>query len=59
MNTDKISIQVETEGMEEATEKAQELSSALEAFPAQVVIKHCRDCTISIYPTQYIKGGDE
>lgn len=47
-----IKINVETEGLEEATEKIETLADAFDGFPAQVVIKNCRDCKISIYPSQ-------
>lgn len=45
-------IKVETEGMEEATEQIEMLADAYDGFPAQVMIKNCRDCTINIYPSQ-------
>lgn len=47
-----VKIKAETEGFEEATEKIETLADAFDGFPAQVVIKNCRDCKISIYPSQ-------
>ena len=47
-----VNIKCETEGFEEATEKIETLAEAYDGFPAQVVIKNCRDCTINIYPSQ-------
>ena len=49
---DKYTLRVETEGMEEATEKVEKLADAYDGFPAQVTIKNCRDCTFNIYPSQ-------
>ena len=49
---DKYTLRVETEGMEEATEQVEMLADAYDGFPAQVMIKNCRDCTINIYPSQ-------
>ena len=52
MNDSNFKIKVETEGMEEAQEQIEMLADAYDGFPAQVTIKHCRDCTINIYPSQ-------
>ena len=52
MMEDKYTLRVETEGMEEATEQVEMLADAYDGFPAQVMIKNCRDCTINIYPSQ-------
>ena len=68
MMDDKIRIkaEVDTEKIEEATEKtrelaeeAQNLSDALNEFPANVMIKNARNCTFNIYPSQtrIIDGG--
>lgn len=56
-----IRIKVKTEGFEEATEQIEALAEAYDGFPAQVVIKNCRDCKISIYPSQtkIITAGGE
>jgi len=51
-NESKYTINVETEGIEEATEQIEMLADAYDGFPAQVTIKNCRDCTINIYPSQ-------
>ena len=51
-NESKYTINVETEGMEEATEQIEALADAYDGFPAQVTIKNCRDCTINVYPSQ-------
>ena len=66
----KFKINVETEGMEEATEQVEKLADAYDGFPAQVTIKNCRfpaqvtikncrDCTFNIYPTQMRTVGEE
>jgi uncharacterized protein YecA (UPF0149 family) len=52
MSDTNIKINVETEGMEEAQEQIEMLADAYDGFPAQVTIKHCRDCTINVYPSQ-------
>ena len=51
-NESKYTINVETEGMEEAQEQVEMLANAYDGFPAQVTIKNCRDCTFNIYPSQ-------
>lgn len=60
MNND-IKINVETEGVEEATEQIELLADAYDGFPAQVQIKNCHDCTINIYPSQtkYVESNEE
>ena len=58
----KLLIECETEGFEEATEKVEALAEAYDSFPPQVQIKNCRDCTINIYPSQtrfYESSNDE
>jgi hypothetical protein len=52
MKEEKYTINVETEGMEEAQEQIEMLADAYDGFPAQVTVKNCRDCTINIYPSQ-------
>lgn len=47
-----VKITCETEGFEEATEQLETLADAYDGFPAQVMIKNCRDCVINIYPSQ-------
>lgn len=47
-----IKVDVDMDGVEEATEKVQELSDAIAAFPAQVIIRGARNCKINIYPSQ-------
>lgn len=61
MEENKIKINVETEGFEEAMQQVEELAEAYEGFPAQVTIKNCKDCTINIYAsqTQITDTGDE
>lgn len=49
---EKVRIECETEGFEDATEKVEALASAYDGFPAQVTVKQCRDCVINIYPSQ-------
>lgn len=51
MDTD-VKIKVATEGIEEATEKIEMLADAYDGFPANVLIKHCNNCTFNIYPSQ-------
>lgn len=55
----RIKAEVDTEQIEEATEKtrelaeeAQNLSDVLNEFPANVVIRNARNCTFNIYPSQ-------
>lgn len=51
-------INVETEGFDEAIEKIEMLADAYDGFPAQLVIKNCRGCTINVHPSQVmIKRG--
>lgn len=56
-----VKITCETEGFEEATEQIETLADAYDGFPAQVMIKNCRDCTINIYPSQtkFVEGETE
>lgn len=48
----KVLITCETKGFDEATDKVEALAEAYDAFPAQVQIKGCRDCTFNIHPSQ-------
>ena len=48
----KVLIECETRGFDEATEQVEALAEAYDGFPAQVNIKGCRDCTINISPSQ-------
>ncbi len=59
MKEEKYTIKVETEGMEEAQEQIEMLADAYDGFPAQVMIKSCRDCTINIYPSQIMNVEKE
>lgn len=52
MNDTTLKVNVETEGFDEAMQQVDALCDAYDGFPAQVMIKHCRDCTINIYPSQ-------
>lgn len=52
MEREKIKIEVETEGFEEAIKQVDMLAEAYDGFPPQVQIKGCRDCTINVYPSQ-------
>lgn len=56
-----VKITCETEGFEEATQQIETLADAYDGFPAQVMIKNCRDCTINIYPSQtkFVEGETE
>ena len=44
MKTEKIEIECETKGFDEAIEKVESLVEAYDGFPSQVQIKNCRDC---------------
>ena len=56
-----IKINVETEGVEEATEQLETLAEVYDGFPAQVTVKNCKNCTINIYPSQirYDSRGEQ
>ena len=56
-----VKITCETEGFEEATEQIETLADAYDGFPAQVMIKNCRDCVINVYPSQtkFVEGETE
>lgn len=47
-----VKIKVKTEGLEEATEKVEDLAEAFGDFPAQVVFKYLNNCTINVHPRQ-------
>ena len=57
----KIEIECETVGFDEAAEKVEALADACDGFPAQVTVRNCRDCVINIHPSQtkIITIGDE
>lgn len=61
MKTDKVELEVETKGFEEATDKLQEMTDAMNNMPSQVAIRNCRDCVINVHPSQIIMGdfGDD
>ncbi|MBR3125387.1 MAG: hypothetical protein IKF42_08280 [Mogibacterium sp.] len=52
METNKIMIECETAGFDEAIEQVEALVEAYDGFPPQVQIKGCRNCTINIHPSQ-------
>lgn len=52
MTDNTVKIKVETEGLDEATEKAENLAEALDGFPPQVAFKCLKNCTINVYPSQ-------
>lgn len=56
-----INVEVNAEGIEDVTEKVQSLSDAIGAFPANVMIRNCRNCTFNIYPgqTMVMPGREE
>jgi hypothetical protein len=56
-----INVEVNAEGIEDVTEKVQSLSDAIGAFPANVMIRNCRNCTFNIYPgqTMIMSGREE
>lgn len=43
--TNKITVEVETEGLDEALEKTEELTEALGEIPDRISIKYPKDCT--------------
>lgn len=62
MEKNKVLIECETVGFDEATQEVEALAEAYDGFPAQVQIKGCRDCTINVYPSQtkiYEHGQNE
>lgn len=52
MEANTIKVKVETEGLEEATEKIENLADTLDGFPVQVAFKNFKNCTINVYPSQ-------
>ena len=56
-----VKITCETEGFDEATEKVEALAEAYDGFPANVMIKGCKNCTFHIYPSQtkFISYGED
>ena len=52
METNKIMIECETAGFDEAIEQVEALVEAYDGFPPQVKIKGCRNCKINIHPSQ-------
>lgn len=63
MEENTIKVKIETEGLEEATQKVENLMDALNGFPAQVAFKNLKNCTINVYPSQAkvfeVKNKDE
>jgi len=61
MKRDKLELEIETKGFEEATDKLQNMTDAMSNMPSQVVIRNCRDCVINVHPSQNIMGdfGDD
>ena len=54
-----ISIDVEANGFEEATESVNMLTEAIGNLPAQVKISSCKGCTFNIYPSQVVSIENE
>lgn len=56
----KVAIDVEVNGADEAVEKIDALADAMQNFQPQVVIRNCRDCEFEIYPSQtrFISKGE-
>lgn len=48
-----VGIDVDTEQVDEAIEKAKELSDVLDDMSPMVSIRGCRDCVFNIYPSNY------
>lgn len=49
---EKIEIECETVGFDEAAEKVEALADAYDGFPAQVTVRNCRDCVINVHASQ-------
>ena len=47
-----IGVNVDTDGIDAATEKVRMLSDEMRAFPPQVTIQGAKNCRINIYPSQ-------
>ena len=56
---DEIKVEINTDGIEEATDKLQSLSDAISSFPLQVIIRNARNCTFNIYPSQMMLNDTE
>ena len=57
-----VDIDVNTEQVEEATEKVDAFVDALSKTPPQVTIRGCRDCVFNIHPSQMMmfrEGADD
>lgn len=52
-----VDIDVNTEQVEEATEKVDAFVDALSKTPPQVTIRGCRDCVFNIHPSQMMMYG--
>ena len=52
MQIEEMKIKCSTEGFDEAQQEVEALAEAYDGFPAQVIIKNCRDCRINVYPSQ-------
>ena len=55
---DKLKLDVETRGLEEAIEQVEDLREAISTAP-RVVIKNPRDCTITVDSSEYINNRSE
>lgn len=49
-----ITIDVETNGLDETREQIEGITDALANIPPQVVIRNCRHCEINIHPQQKV-----
>lgn len=57
-----IDVNVDTDGIDAATEKVRMLSDEMRAFPPQVTIQGAKNCKINIYPSQTMiieRGGTD
>ena len=52
-----VDIDVNTEQVEEATEKVDAFVDVLSKAPPQVTIRGCRDCVFNIHPSQMMMYG--
>ena len=60
MNIDKdieIGIAVDTEELDDALEKSEELAELANNMSPQVTIRNCRGCTFNIYTETAVKNG--
>ena len=50
----KFKVNVESEGADEAREKIEGLTRAIQMLPPQVIVQNCEGCEINIHPSQNV-----